>query len=119
MCCCYCTGRSILAKKNTLFLNGLYCLFVLHNGLHKSNTTIICMLKVSYCKQHIITPNSIQSASTMLPNTVIRSKMFHGSLKKFYKTNGYILFKVELFVLYHFISQLHYFAFVCFCCLFL
>lgn len=53
-------------------------------------------LSQRYFKHQIITPNSIQRASTMLPNTVIRSNMFHGSLKKFYKIEMYMLLKCRI-----------------------
>lgn len=35
----------------------------------------------------LLTPNSIMRASIILPMTVMKSNVFHGSLKKFCKQN--------------------------------
>lgn len=48
---------------------------------HKSvNLQVIIVEAIMY---KILTPNSIMRASIILPMTVIKSKVFHGSLKKF------------------------------------
>lgn len=42
-----------------------------------------CGTYVVNTRKQILTPNSTTIASTMLPITVTKSKVFHGSLKKF------------------------------------
>lgn len=48
----------------------------------KNDRQVVLAVMVECCFK-CLTPNSMTNASTILPMTVIKSKIFHGSLKKF------------------------------------